>query len=191
MILSQSFSCLSSYLHLIIPWSSILQVVIPFSMLTFASLPSRKVILLNLLKQIYGRKASENHGHYIAVMNLNAISELQINEVTGDAFVPVYFNCATVKPYIGEILIGTVTTILESGIFLKSGPMDNIYLSKTMMGGYENSLSEEPMFLKMNGLSYMKKGTKVRFRVFDIKWIKSLKVFNVTATILGDYLGPL
>ncbi|KAH0452479.1 hypothetical protein IEQ34_019778 [Dendrobium chrysotoxum] len=166
-------------------------VVVPFRMLTFTSLPPRGVILLNLLKKIYGRKASEDNGYYIAVTSLNTISELQINEVTGDAFLPVYFNCTTVKPCIGEILIGTVITIMESGIFLKSGPMKDIYLSKIMMEGYENSLSEEPMFIKVKGLSYMKIGTKVRFRIFDIKWIKSLKVFHIMVTILGDYLGPL
>ncbi|PKU59132.1 DNA-directed RNA polymerase II subunit RPB7 [Dendrobium catenatum] len=165
-------------------------VVFPFRKLTFAGLPPCEVIL-NLLKQIYGRKASEDHGYYIAATSQNSISELQINEVTGDAFFPVYFNCTTVKPCIGEILIGTVTTILESGIFLNSGPIKDIYLSKIMMGGYENSFSDEPMFIKVKGLSYMKKGTKVRFRVFNNKWIERLKKFNVMATILGDYLGPL
>ncbi|KAI0493495.1 hypothetical protein KFK09_023613 [Dendrobium nobile] len=166
-------------------------IVVPFHMLDLERLPLPKVILLNLLHRISCRKASNEHGYYIAITTLNTISELHQDEDTGAILFTVSLSCTTVKPCKGEILIGTVTRILEDGIILKSGPMNNILLSETRMNDYELDMSEEPMFLKVNGLSYIKKGTKVRFKVLDIKWIEREKEFIIWATILDDYLGPI
>ncbi|KAI0493494.1 hypothetical protein KFK09_023612 [Dendrobium nobile] len=166
-------------------------ITVPFHMLDLERLPLPKVILLNLLHRIGRRKASQEHGYYIAITTLNTISELLRDEDSSVILFAVSLNCTAVKPCKGEILIGTVTKIMEDGIMLKSGPMENILLPETMMNDYELNMSEETMFLKVNGLSYMKKDTKVRFKVLDIQWAERNKEFNIWATILGDYLGPI
>ncbi|KAL0907405.1 hypothetical protein M5K25_021816 [Dendrobium thyrsiflorum] len=147
-------------------------IVIPFHMLNLPRLPLPKVILLNLLYRIGCRKASKEHSYYIAITSLNTIYELQPCEDTSNVLFTISLNCTAVKSCMGEILIGTVTKIMEDGIFLKSGPMKNIFRSETRMKDYELVMSEEPMFLKVNGLSCMKQVTKVRFKVLDIKWIE-------------------
>ncbi|KAK1693279.1 hypothetical protein QYE76_009976 [Lolium multiflorum] len=62
----------------------------------------RKSIIERLLEDIKCRKASEEHGYYIAVNELNAIAEGEVCELTGDVSFPVTFTCLTQKPRKGE-----------------------------------------------------------------------------------------
>ncbi|KAH0451872.1 hypothetical protein IEQ34_019171 [Dendrobium chrysotoxum] len=165
------------------------EVVIPFSVIN--SDTHEDIIILDLHHKSTSEKTSKENGYCVAITGISPISTIHFDEVSRQLLIPVTFSYTAMKPYKGEILIGTITEIRQNGIILKSGPMKNIFLSKIRMKDYEFRPSNEPMFLKVNGLSYMKKGTKVRFRVLNVKWIQSEEEFNIVATILGDYLGPI
>ncbi|PKA52097.1 DNA-directed RNA polymerase II subunit RPB7 [Apostasia shenzhenica] len=166
-------------------------VVVPPDQLDPKGLLLRKGIILRLLEDIASRKASKDHGYYIAVTSLNSIAEGQVQELTGNVVFPVSFNCITQKPCKGEIMVGTVDKVLRHGIFLKAGPTENIFLSEKKMEDYKFSMTEEPMFVNDKQQSKMEKGSKVRFRVLGIKWMEWDRGFQMLATLAGDFLGPI
>ncbi|KAK4478160.1 hypothetical protein RD792_017442 [Penstemon davidsonii] len=106
---------------------------------------------------------------------------------------PVEFRCRTFIPVDGEIFTGVVKRVLERGIFLKSGPMNIVYLPSVKMPNY-NYVSEEnekPVFMR-DDLSKIGIGVVVRFVVFAVKWTEDrLREFRVLASIDGDGLGPV
>ncbi|KAM0924391.1 hypothetical protein ACQ4PT_004891 [Festuca glaucescens] len=164
-------------------------VLIPADQLSPEGLLLRKSIIVRLLEDITNRKASKDHGYYIAVNELKAISEGKVRELTGDVLFPVTFTCITEKPMKGEILVGSVEKILKHGVFLKSGPMENIFLSEKTMSDYKYLGGENPMFRKDH--SKLEKDTIVRFRVMGFRWMEADRQFQLLATLAGDFLGPL
>ncbi|PKU68083.1 DNA-directed RNA polymerase V subunit 7-like [Dendrobium catenatum] len=167
------------------------EVAIPFSVINSGAHTQDDIIFLDLHHKSTSEKTSKENGYCVAVTGISPISTMHIDHVSYQVLLPINFSYTTMKPCKGEILIGTITEIKQNGIILKSGPMKNIFLSKIRMEDYEFRPFNEPMFLKVNGLSYMKKGTKVRFRVLSVIWIQSEEEFNIGATILGDYIGPI
>ncbi|KAL0907407.1 hypothetical protein M5K25_021818 [Dendrobium thyrsiflorum] len=161
--------------------------VIPLDQLHSKGLLPHKVIILHLLEKIVGRKASKEHGYYIAITTLNSIGEDQVDKLTGETIFPVSFNCTTVKPCKGEILIGTINKVVMHGIFLKSGPIERILITSKTMVDYKFNMVEEPIFVNENQQSKIVKGTKVRFRVSGIRWIEWDKEFHIMAILAGDF----
>uniref|UniRef100_A0ACD5TWC5 Uncharacterized protein n=1 Tax=Avena sativa TaxID=4498 RepID=A0ACD5TWC5_AVESA len=149
----------------------------------------RKSIIVRLLEDITNRKASKDHGYYIAVNQLKDISEGKVRELTGDVLFPVTFTCITQKPMKGEILVGCVEKILKHGVFLKSGPIENIFLSYKMMSDYKFIGGDNPMFMKDH--SKLEKGTMVRFKVMGFRWMEADRQFQLLVSLAGDFLGPL
>jgi DNA-directed RNA polymerase-4/5 subunit 7 len=164
-------------------------VLIPADQLSLEGLLVRKSIIVRLLEDITNRKASKDHGYYIGVNELKAISEGKVRELTGDVLFPVTFTCITEKPMKGEILVGSVEKILKHGVFLKSGPMENIFLSEKTMSDYKYIGGESPMFMKDH--SKLEKDTFVRFKVMGFRWMEADRQFQLLATLSGDFLGPL
>ncbi|VAH14810.1 unnamed protein product [Triticum turgidum subsp. durum] len=126
----------------------------------------RKSIIVRLLEDVTNRKASKEHGYYIAVNELKTISEGK-----------------------GEILVGSVEKILKHGVFLKSGPIESIFLSEKSMSDYKYMGGENPMF--MNDHSKLERDTAVRFKVMGFRWMEADRQFQLLASLAGDFLGPL
>ncbi|XP_020584925.1 DNA-directed RNA polymerase V subunit 7-like [Phalaenopsis equestris] len=166
-------------------------VAVPPDQLHHTGLLLRKNIILRLLDNITHLKASKEHGYYVAVTTLDSIAEGRIHDLTGEVVFPVSFSCTTVRPHKGEILHGTIDKVLKHGIFLKSGPLENIFLSAKMMKDYKFRMEEEAMFVNENLQSKMVRGSKVRYRVLGIKWIEWDRCFQMLATLAGDFLGPI
>ncbi|KAM0936641.1 putative DNA-directed RNA polymerase [Dioscorea sansibarensis] len=174
------------FLEVEMPWN----VLIAPDKLDAKGLLLRKAIIIRLLEDIANRKASKEHGYYVAVTALKKIGEGKVRDMTGEVLFPVTFTCITQKPSKGEVLVGTVDKILKQGIFLKSGPLESIFLSEKTMKDYQYSAGDNPMFLN-DKHSKLEKDTLVRFKIFGIKWIESDRHFQILATLAGDYLGPL
>uniref|UniRef100_A0A6V7QS92 DNA-directed RNA polymerase subunit n=1 Tax=Ananas comosus var. bracteatus TaxID=296719 RepID=A0A6V7QS92_ANACO len=172
------------FLEVEMPWN----VLISPDQLSPKGLLLQKAIIVRLLEDIANRKASKEHGYYIAVTALNSIDEGKVRELTGDVLFPVTFSCLTQKPTKGEILVGSVDKILKHGIFLKSGPIDSIFLSEKMMRDYKYVAGENPMFLSEKH-SKLEKDTVVRFKVLGLKWLEADRQFQLLATLAGDFLG--
>ena len=164
-------------------------VLISPSQLDRKGLLLRKGIIVRLLEDVTNRRASKEHGYYVAVNRLKAISEGKVRELTGDVLFPVTFTCITQKPMKGEVMVGHVDRILKHGVFLKSGPIESIFMAEKSMSDYKYIGGENPIF--MNDHSKLEKGTAVRFKVMGFRWMEADHQFQLLATIAGDFLGPL
>ncbi|KAL5988966.1 hypothetical protein ACLOJK_027068 [Asimina triloba] len=165
-------------------------VVIPPAELHEKGRMLQRSIILHLLEDIAYRKATKEHGYFLAVTSLNSVAEGKVRELTGEVVFTVVFNCITFKPFKGEILKGSVEGILKHGVFMKCGPIQNIFLSASTMGDYRFVPGEEPVFTSEK-LSKIEKQVVVRFRVLGLKWLETQREFQMLATLAGDYLGPI
>ena len=186
-LLSLSFGRYSAmvFLEAEMSWN----VLISPSQLDRKGLLLRKGIIVRLLEDVTNRRASKEHGYYVAVNQLKAISEGKVRELTGDVLFPVTFTCITQKPMKGEVMVGYVDRILKHGVFLKSGPIESIFMAEKSMSDYKYIGGENPIF--MNDHSKLEKGTAVRFKVMGFRWMEADRQFQLLATIAGDFLGPL
>jgi DNA-directed RNA polymerase IV and V subunit 7 len=165
-------------------------VLISPDQLTPHGLLLRKAIITRLLEDVTNKKASKEYGYFIAITSLNSIGEGQVRALTGEVLFPVNFSCLTQKPSKGEVLTGTVDKILKHGLFVKSGLVENIFISEKMTGDYKYVPGENPVFLSEK-LSKLEKGVSVRFKVVGFRWMEADRHFQLLATLAGDFLGPI
>jgi DNA-directed RNA polymerase IV and V subunit 7 len=149
----------------------------------------RKAIIVRLLEDFTNRKASKEHGYFIAVNQLKTIAEGKVRELTGDILFPVTFTCITQKPMKGEVMVGYVDRVMKHGVFLKSGPAESIYLSEKLMSDYNFIAGENAVF--MNDHSKIEKDNAVRFKVMGLRWMEADRQFQLLGSLAGDFLGPL
>lgn len=150
----------------------------------------QRAIILRILEDVAKRKATKEQGYFLAVTALKTVGDGKIRELTGDVLFPVVFSCIAFKPITGEVLRGVVDRVLKHGVFLKCGPIENIFLSKQTMKDYDFIGGEEPVFMNKLGLK-LEKNADVRFRVLGLKWMEPNREFQMLATLAGDFLGPL
>ncbi|KAJ3702747.1 hypothetical protein LUZ61_006452 [Rhynchospora tenuis] len=158
--------------------------------LTPQGLLLRKSIITRLLEDIANKKASKEYGYFIAITSLNSIGEGRVRALTGDVLFPVNFMCLTQKPTKGELLTGTVEKILKHGLFLKSGPIENIFISEKLTGEYKYVPGENPVFLSEKQ-GKLEKGVSVRFKVVGFRWMEAERHFQLLGSLAGDFLGPI
>ncbi|XP_018632336.1 DNA-directed RNA polymerase V subunit 7-like [Nicotiana tabacum] len=166
-------------------------VIIPAENLDVEGLTLQKVIVIRLLKDFASKKASKNLGYFLAVTALEKIGEGKVREqMAGDVLFPVEFSCITFKMFRGEILEGVVHKILKHGVFLKCGPVDNIYLSNKMMSDYKYVQGENPIFMNEK-MSRIEKGTVVRCIVIGTEYKEEGKELLALVSLESDHLGPI
>ncbi|PSR92787.1 DNA-directed RNA polymerase V subunit like [Actinidia chinensis var. chinensis] len=165
-------------------------VIIPAESLDTKGLMLQKSIITRLLDDFSTKKATKENGYFLAVTTLDNIGEGRVRQHTGDVLFPVLFTCITFRPYRGEILEGVVHKILKHGVFLRCGPVENIYLSNQKMSDYKYVPGENPIFMN-DKLSKVEKGVAVRFSVIGTKYIETEKEFQAVVSLEGDFLGPV
>lgn len=143
-----------------------------------------------LLKQLSHGKVCE-YGYLLAVTKLISIGRGDKNSCSEHILFPVDFHCRTFTPVDGEVLTGIVHRISDRGVFLKSGPMNMVFLSAQMMPNYFYVLGEKPSYVRDDS-SKIEIGVVVRYLVFAVRWIEDKwREFRVLASIASDGLGPV
>lgn len=173
------------FLKVQLPWN----VIIPAENLDVKGLLLQRSIIIRLLEDFAARKATKDLGYYLAVTTLESIGEGRVRQQTGDVIFPVIFSGITFKLFRGEILEGIVHKVLKHGVFLRCGPVENIYLSHLKMPGYSYMPGENPVF--NDKLSRIEKDIVVRFIVIGTKWLEAEREFQALVSLEGDYLGPI
>lgn len=168
-----------------LPWN----VMIPAEDMDMKGLLQRS-ILIRLLDDFASKKATKDLGYLVALKDLEEIGEGRIRENNGEVVFPVVFTGVTFKIFKEEILNGVVHKVFKSGVLLRSGPCETVYLSNLKMPGYEYIPGEDPVFVNQN-LSRIQIGSTVRFVVLAVDWREAEKDFIVLASLVGDYLGPV
>ncbi|KAI3700791.1 hypothetical protein L2E82_45429 [Cichorium intybus] len=147
-------------------------------------------IVTKLLKQLTIYKALEEFGYFLGVTKLKAIKNGINHDSKKYIDFLVVFNCRTLLPVKGEVMIGIVHSINRFGVFLKSGPMKVVYLSTRKMPNYYFVDEGEPVFLS-NDMSRIENDVVVRFVVFATRWNQRTRDIRVLASIEGESLGPV
>jgi len=174
------------FLKVQLPWN----VIIPAESLDTKGLMLQKSIIIRLLDDFSSKKATKDLGYFLAVTTLDHIGEGKVRQHTGDVLFPVLFTCVTFKPLRGEILEGVVHKILKHGVFLRCGPIENLYLSNQKMSDYKYVPGENPIFMN-DKLSKIEKDVVVRFSVIGTKYIEVEREFQAVVSLEGDFLGPV
>ncbi|XP_071690923.1 DNA-directed RNA polymerase IV subunit 7-like [Rutidosis leptorrhynchoides] len=165
-------------------------VIIPTKDLDANGMVPTRSVVTNLLKQLSMYKAIEEFGYFLGVTKLKTIDNGRKLDSTKYIDFLVAFNCRTLLPVEGEVMIGVVHTISRFGVFLKSGPMNIVYLAPRKMPNYYFVDEGKPLFMS-NDLSRIEKGVLIRFVVFATKWIQRTRDVRVLASIDGESLGPV
>lgn len=166
-----------------LPWN----VMIPAEDMDMKGLLQRSIII-RLLDDFASKKATKDLGYFVALKDLEEIGEGRIRGNNGEVVFPVVFTGVTFKIFKGEILNGVVHKVFKSGVLLRSGPCETVYLSNLKMPGYDYIHGEDPIFVNQN-LSRIQIGSTVRFVVLAVDWREAEKDFIVLASLVGDYLG--
>ncbi|XP_010532586.1 PREDICTED: DNA-directed RNA polymerase V subunit 7 [Tarenaya hassleriana] len=174
------------YLKVELPWN----IAIPAENTDAKGLMLQRSIIIRLLDDFASKKATKEHGYFIAVTNLESIGEGRIRENTGEVVFPIVFSGITFKIFRGEVLNGVVHKVLKHGAFLKCGPVESIYLSSLKMRGYTYLPGENPIFVN-DKMPKVQVGVMVRFMVIGTKWMEAEREFQALASLEGDYLGPI
>ncbi|KAK3008589.1 hypothetical protein RJ639_014708 [Escallonia herrerae] len=165
-------------------------VIIPSESLDAKGLALQKAIVVRLLEDFSTKKATKDHGYFLAVTTLDSIREGRVRQHTGDVLFPVTFSGLTFKIFRGEILEATVHKILKHGVFLRCGPVENIYLSYQKMTDYRYVPGENPIFMNEK-MSKIEKDMAVRLMVIGTKYMEAEREFQAVASLEGDFLGPV
>ena len=174
------------FLKVQLPWN----VIIPAECLDAKGLMLQRQIIIRLLEAFSSKKATQELGYFLAVTTLENIGEGKVRQHTGDVLFPVVFSCLTFKLYRGEILNGVVHKVLKHGVFLRCGPVENIYMSCQKMPDYRYVPGENPLFMNEK-MSKIEKDVVVRCIVMGTKWIEAEREFQALVSLEGDYLGPV
>uniref|UniRef100_A0A1J3DVZ9 DNA-directed RNA polymerase subunit n=1 Tax=Noccaea caerulescens TaxID=107243 RepID=A0A1J3DVZ9_NOCCA len=174
------------FLKVQLPWN----VMIPAENMDAKGLMLKRAILIQLLEAFASKRATKDHGYYLTVTDLDEIGEGKIREHTGEVMFPVVFSGITFKIFKGEVLQGVVHKVLKHGVFLRCGPVENVYLSNSMMPDYKFIHGENPIFMNEK-MSRIQVETTVRFLVMATQWMDAEREFQALASLKGDYLGPI
>ncbi|KAI8011792.1 DNA-directed RNA polymerase V subunit 7 [Camellia lanceoleosa] len=150
----------------------------------------QKSIIIRLLDDFSTKKAIKELGYFLALTTLDNTGEGRVRQHSGDVLFPVLFSCITFKLHRGEILEGVVNKILKHSVFLRCGPVENIYLSNQKMHDYRYVPRENPIFMN-DKMSRIEKEVAVRFIVIGTKYIEAEKDFQAVASLEGDFLEPV
>ena len=164
--------------------------MIPAENMDAKGLMLKRTILIQLLEAFASKRATKELGYYLTVTSLDKIGEGKIREHTGEVMFPVVFSGMTFKIFKGEILEGVVHKVLRHGVFMRCGPVENVYLSHVKMPDYKYLPGENPIFMNEK-MSRIQVDTLVRFVVIGTKWMEVEKEFQALASLEGDYLGPI
>ncbi|GJS10020.1 DNA-directed RNA polymerase V subunit 7-like protein [Tanacetum coccineum] len=150
-------------------------VVIPTENLDIKGLMLQKVILVCLLDDFSEKKATKALGYLLVVTTLDKIDKGKVREHSGDVLFPLSFTCLSFKVFRGEVIEGVVHKILKHRVFLRSGPIENIYLSNQKMTDYQYQIAESLCFLNIKTGSRIEKDVTVRYIVIGVKAVRILR----------------
>lgn len=179
------------YLNMLCDAECCCQVIIPRKFLERGPV-YKGLIATRLLYQLSSVIATEKCGYFLAVTEVKSIGRGKPCESSTCIVFPVTFCCRTLIPKSDEIMTGTVHIVQRRGVFLKCGPMNQIYLSAQKMPNYQYIETESPPFFLSNDMSRIEKNVVIRFLIFAVRWKEDkYRQFKILASIEGESLGPI
>ncbi|KAL6189532.1 hypothetical protein ACLB2K_040920 [Fragaria x ananassa] len=111
-------------------------VVLPPKSLNKDGVKLQTEVSRRLLDDFNTERATKDLGYFLAVTTVETIGEGMVRPDTGEVKYPVVFNCITFKLFVGEIIEGVVYKVMRHGVFLRCGPVENVFLSSNKIPEY-------------------------------------------------------
>lgn len=123
---------------------------------------------LEELNRKYSDRVIKRHGLGISVFDLSEIQEGLLRQSEGGVYVKVKFRCIVWKPFVGEVLTGSVFDCTPEGIKVRLDFFDDIFVPKMYL--FENCFfkSEEKAWVwkpEEGSELYIDINDEIRFRV--------------------------
>ncbi|KAJ7568633.1 hypothetical protein O6H91_01G041500 [Diphasiastrum complanatum] len=153
----------------------------------------KRVLMLQLEKDLKLIKGNEEHGYYITVTEVGEIGEGVIQARTGSVAYRVQFKCLVLKPHKGEVVVGEVSQVTKTGFEVRYGPFEIIFVHQKLMKGFQFKLTDTSAFNSFQDSqgSIILKGSIVRMRLVAVRWEAQTRNYMGLATLNGHYLGPI
>ncbi|CAH2070691.1 unnamed protein product [Thlaspi arvense] len=87
----------------------------------------------------------------------------------------------------GQILHGVVHKVYTYGVYLRCGPVKNVYISYMKMLDYKFVPGKNPIFMNEK-MSRIQEGTTVRFMVITTKWMEAQRELHTLGTLEGEII---
>mmetsp|Transcript_24385 Transcript_24385/g.58707 ORF Transcript_24385/g.58707 Transcript_24385/m.58707 type:complete len:223 (+) Transcript_24385:13-681(+) len=89
--------------------------------------------LLDILNQMFPNKVLSNQGLCVAVYDIVRIGEAQLHPGSPCQHMSVEFRLVMFRPFVGEILMGTVVSCDEDGMRISMGFFDEIHVPSRLL----------------------------------------------------------
>ncbi|KAI9719131.1 MAG: DNA-directed RNA polymerase II subunit [Chrysothrix sp. TS-e1954] len=132
-----------------------------------------------------------NTGHYyiVCVLDTYDISDGRVVPGSGHAEYTMHFRAVVWKPFRGEALDGIVDQVLDSGFFVKIGPLDTFVPTQMIPSDVKYDGNATPPQFTDNQDQVIEKGTHVRVKLKGIRG--EVNKMYALATIKEDFLGSV
>lgn len=125
------------------------------------------VALEDDINRKYSNKIIHNVGLCICFHDLLSMEDGLMKPGDGAAFVKVTFRLIVFRPFVGEILVGWVSSCTPEGLHVKMEFFDDIYIPKSMLFDECIFVAKEQAWVWQSGGHdfYIDTNEKIRFRV--------------------------
>ena len=106
-----------------------------------------KESLLEICQEDYEGRIKDEYGVIVAVTAIGNVGEGHVIPGDGAAYYEAELEMLTYKPYIHEVVRGTVTEATEFGAFLRIGPVEGLVHVSQIMDDYINYDAKLPGFI--------------------------------------------
>ena len=93
-----------------------------------------KDVLLAKMREETGCECTEKYGHITSVKRIVKIVDNYVSNVNCDVIFLVRFEVITLKPEVGDVMVGDVCMVFEGGIFLDIDNRQKVLISADSLG---------------------------------------------------------
>lgn len=126
----------------------------------------------------YANKVLNDVGLCIALYDVQTSSDGLLRPGDGSIYIKCEFRLIVFKPFVGEVLVGWISSCTEEGLNVRMEFFDNVFIPKTMLfEGTQFIIKEQAWVWKNDEYSlYLDTNEKIRFRVEDVTYDKSMQI---------------
>ncbi|KAK6425556.1 DNA-directed RNA polymerase II subunit [Oleoguttula sp. CCFEE 5521] len=142
-----------------------------------------------ILDELYQRVEGRNTGTMmiVRIMSITDVSDGEVMQGTGVALYTVSFQALVWQPFRGEVVDGSVTSVLMSGFFVDVGALQVFMIPTSFQYTVEGST---PSFSDVTADGFtIEVNTQVRLRIKGLR--SEMGAMYAVGSIKEDYLGPL
>lgn len=148
-----------------------------------------KESLLGICQEDYEGRIKEEYGVIVAVTGIGKVGDGHVIPGDGAAYYEAEIEMLTYKPYIQEVVRGTITEITEFGAFVRIGPIEGLIHVSQIMDDYINYDSKMPGFVGKKTDKKIVSEDNVLARVVTVSLKGDTSSSKIGLTMRQSFLG--